>query len=255
MDNALVDDRRIRVDFSQSVKRLFGKYRSGGARADRASGLEAEEFGGAGGGRSGGGRGRGRGGRFGSGGRGGRGASGGRFGSHGQREGAPQLQLRASAARGLKKGMTKLIGAIIITRSATSTTRSDITPATAGATTVTMRMLGVGTTGSGAIRTESMVSAGITPAGQIASGGGAIARHGRELPLISRATNFLQCIICKSCPSGNASSRLLRARRLNAHGVMSLPGRCLRAIRVRRLVRLPRAGERHARARAAPQRA
>ena len=54
---------------------------------------------GAGGGRGGGGRGRGGGGRFGSGG-GGRGASGGRFGSHGQLR-RPQLQLRASAARGL----------------------------------------------------------------------------------------------------------------------------------------------------------
>ena len=78
MDGALVDDRRIHVDFSQSVSGLWNKRRRGET-------MTAGD-GGGGGGRGGGGGGGGGGGRGGGGGGGGRGGGGGvRGGVHARR--------------------------------------------------------------------------------------------------------------------------------------------------------------------------
>eukprot|EP00985_Skeletonema_marinoi_P020962 scaffold12613_cov113-Skeletonema_marinoi.AAC.1 len=65
MNNALVDDRRIRVDFSQSVAKVWSKYQKQYRQGDRSGGIDR--------GFADGGRGRGGGGGRGRGGRGGRG--------------------------------------------------------------------------------------------------------------------------------------------------------------------------------------
>lgn len=62
MNNALVDDRRIRVDFSQSVAKVWDRYNKRYRQGDRSGGID-RGFTDAGRGRGGGGGGRGRGGR------------------------------------------------------------------------------------------------------------------------------------------------------------------------------------------------
>ena len=62
MNNALVDDRRIRVDFSQSVANVWDRYNKRYRRGDRSGGVDRGFMDGGGrGGRGGRGRGRGRG--------------------------------------------------------------------------------------------------------------------------------------------------------------------------------------------------
>lgn len=71
MNNALVDDRRIRVDFSQSVAKVWSKYQKQYRQGDRSGGIDRGFADGGRGRGGGGGRGRGRGGRgYGYGGRG-----------------------------------------------------------------------------------------------------------------------------------------------------------------------------------------
>lgn len=79
MNNALVDDRRIKVDFSQSVANVWDRYNKRYRRGDKRSGIDRGFM-------DGGGRGRGRGGR----GRGGRGP--GRFGNHNPLNDRPRTQ-------------------------------------------------------------------------------------------------------------------------------------------------------------------